>query len=147
MKANFNPIVFLDPDYIDLSEKLRSELELKIERLYEQNRLGLYPGHKAARWGIAAKNDFLYAYLLSMAPQEYVPSGKFLQGIKTWFNMYDDDRLSVIDKFRTYYQNVAPLGNFTDRAAVTIAFCKFLISELLCILAESRWQGLVHHAD
>jgi hypothetical protein len=146
MKANLKPIILFEPGYIDLSEQLRNELELKIEKVYAENRFNHYVSNQVARIEDTAKNDLLCAHLLSAAPQDFVLSGKLLQGIKTWFNMYYDDRLSVIDKFRTYYQTVRPTENLKEKPMATIAFCRFLISELLGILAESRWQNLVHHA-
>ena len=147
MKAELKAISFFEYGYFDLSEKLRHELELKIEELYTQNRFNHYVNNKIAGFENAAKSDFLCAYLLSKAPNDYMLSGELLQGIKTWFNMYYDDRLSVIDKFRTYCQNVMPPENVNQKPLVTIAFCRFLISELLVILAESRWQDLIRHAD
>ena len=147
MKANFKPHIFFETGYIDLSEQLRYELELKIDELYAQNRFIHYVSYHTARVGNTIKTDLLSAYLLSKTPKDYVLSGKLLNGIKTWFNMYYDDRLSVIDKFRTCYQSVLPSGQINDKRAATIAFCKFLISELLGILAENRWQDLVNNAD
>ena len=147
MKADFKHIALFESGYIDLSEKLREQLELKIDKLYVQNRFNHYVSNKVSRIENATKSDFLCAYLLSKAPKDYMLSRKLLQGIKTWLNMYYDDRLSVIDKFRTCCQNVVPPENAKEKQIVTIAFCKFLISELLGILAESRWQDLVHHAD
>jgi hypothetical protein len=147
MKAEIKAINFFEYGYFDLSEKLRDELQLKIDKLYTQNRFSHYVNHQAACFENAAKSDFLCAHLLSKAPKDYVLSGELLQGIKTWFNMYYDDRLSVIDKFRTYYQSAMPSNNINEKPMVTIAFCRFLISDLLGILAESRWQDLVRHAD
>ena len=145
MKAK--AIVLFQPDYMVLSERLREELELKIVKLYTQNRFSRYSNKQVTRFGNATKRDFLCAYLLSEASENYVLSGKLLQGIKIWFNMYYDDRLSVINKFRTCYQNVISPENVNEKPVVTIAFCKFLVCELLDILAESRWQTLIHYAD
>jgi hypothetical protein len=147
MKANFKPHIFFVTGYIDLSEQLRNELELKIDELYAQNRFIHYVSNQTARIENTTKSDFLCAYLLSKAPKDYVLSGKLLNGIKTWFSMYYDDRLSVIDKFRACYQSVIPSAQINDKRAATIAFCKFLISELLGLLAESRWHDLVNYAD
>ncbi|WP_428327676.1 hypothetical protein [Mucilaginibacter sp.] len=146
MKANFKAPVLFESGYIDLSEKLRDELELKIDTLYKQNCFTLYVNNTDARENII-KNDFLSAYLLSKVPKDYVLSGKLLQGIKTWFNMYYDDRLSVIDKFKICYQNTVSPKNINEKQVVTIAFCKFLINELLGTLVDSRWQHLVYPAD
>jgi len=147
MKADLNAIFLSDSGYIDLSEQLRDELALKIDKVYQLNRFKHYVNNQVVREKDTAKTDLLCAYLLSNAPRDYVLSGKILQGIKTWFNMYYNDRLSVINKFRTCYLNAIPPENIDEKLAATIAFCKFLIGELLGILAESRWQPLVHHAD
>jgi hypothetical protein len=147
MKTNLKTIFLFDSGYIDLSEQLRDKLELKIDSVYAQNRFNHYVDLRVIRFGTTAKSDRICAYLLSKAPKEYVLSGKLLQGVKTWFNMYYDDRLSVIDKFRTYYQNALSREQIRSNQLATIAFCKFLVGELLCILAESRWQDLVHLAD
>jgi len=145
MRADFKNIIQFEPGYVDLSEKLRDELELKIDKVYAQNRFNHYINNQSARFVDSAKADFLCSYLLGKAPKDFVLSGELLQGIKTWFNMYDADRLSVIDKFRKYYKNIIPAENINENRVVTIVFCKFLISELLGILAESRWQNLVYH--
>ncbi len=146
MKTDFKPIILFDPSYFDLSEKLRDELELTIDKVYSRNSFDHYGNNQAPHVENETKRNFIYAYLLDNAPKDYAFSGKLLQGIKTWRNMYDDDRLSVIDKFRTCYQNVTPSENIKE-PPLTIAFCKFLISELVYILAESRWQDLTQHAD
>jgi hypothetical protein len=145
MRADFKNIIQFEAGYVDLSEKLRDELELKIDKVYAQNRFNHYINNQSARFVDSAKADFLCSYLLGKAPKDFVLSGELLQGIKTWFNMYDADRLSVIDKFRACYQNIIPMENANENRVVPIVFCKFLISELLSILAESRWQNLLQH--
>jgi len=143
MKADFKAILF-ERSYTNLSEKLRAELELKIVKVFLKSRFRHYVGQQAARFIDPDRNDFLCAYLLSNAPKDYVLSGQLLQGIRTWFNMYDHDRFSVIEKFRICYQNVLPLENINEKSEVPTVFCKFLISELLVILAESRWKNMVN---
>jgi hypothetical protein len=142
MKAYPKLIIQFEAGYIDLSEQLRGELELKIDKLYEQNRFNPYVNKRVYRVDNPAQGDLLCKYLLSKAPKDYVVSGKLLQGIKTWFNMYYHDRLSVINKFKTYCQNFMPV-NSNEKPVVNIVFCRFLISDLLVILAESRWTDLV----
>ncbi|RKR80379.1 hypothetical protein BDD43_0480 [Mucilaginibacter gracilis] len=146
MKADFKAIILCQPGYIDLSERLRGELETKIDELYAQNRFNDYVNKPTVLVENATKSDLLYAYLLRQAPRDFVLSGKLLEGIKTWFNMYYDDRHSVIDKFRTCYQNVMPPGEMIAKKVVSIVFCKFLINELLSTLAENRYRNLVHQA-
>jgi hypothetical protein len=144
MKADLKANILFEPGYIDLSEQLREELELKIEKVYAQNRFNPYVNKRVYRVDNPTQGDLLCKYLLSKAPKDYVVSGKLLQGIKTWFNMYYDDRLSVINKFRTYYQNIMPV-NSNEKPVTNFVFCRFLISDLLVILAESRWTDLVHY--
>lgn len=148
MKADLKAITVPEIDYINLSEQLREELELKIENLYKQNRFVKYANsHGIPNYQNAAKADFLCAYLMGRPPGNYVLSGKLLQGIKIWFNMYYDDRLSVIDKFRICYQRVKPHHESSHKRGASVVFCKFLINELLSILADSRWQILIEHAN
>ena len=147
MKAGLKDITSFECGYLEHSEQLRVELESKIDHLYTQNLLNHYFDTAVTGVERVAKGDFLCAYLLSQAPKDYMLSGKLLQGIKTWFNMYYNDRLSVINKFRTCYLNAIPPENINEKPAANIAFCKFLIGELLGMLAESRWQPLLHHAD
>ncbi|EHQ30389.1 hypothetical protein [Mucilaginibacter paludis] len=146
MKTDVKAIISFQPGYIDLSEKLRDELEVKIDQLYAQNRLDDYVDNHTSVEN-ATKGDWLCAYLLRNSPNSFMFSGELSKGIKTWFNMYYDDRLSVIDKFRTYYQNIVSLKKLDERQIISIVFCKFLINELLSLLAESRWQNLAHQAS
>jgi hypothetical protein len=146
MKADFKAIIQFEPGYINLSEKLRTELELKIDKLYNQNRFNEYVNIRQARVEEATGGDAFCAYLLNKAPREYILSGKLSQAIKTWFNMYDHDRLSVTDKFMTYYEKVTASEKLNHKQVASVLFCKFLLSELLGILVESRWENLVFQA-
>ena len=147
MKADLKAITIPEIAYINLSEQLREELELKIETLFKKNRFTNYANSHVLNYENAANADFLCAYLIGTAPGKYVLSGKLLQGIKIWFNIYYDDRLSVIDKFKSCYQKIKPNNVSTDNPGVSIVFCKFLINELLGILAEGRWNLIADHAD
>lgn len=146
MKGDFKAIIQFEPVYIDLSEILRDELELKIDQVYNQNRFKQYVNIQQERVEEAIGGDSLCAYLLNKAPREYILSGKLSQAIKTWFNMYDHDRLSVTDKFMTYFQKDTPSEKMNHKQVVSVLFCKFLLSELLGILVESRWENLVFQA-
>jgi hypothetical protein len=142
MKKNSRIMILQDTDYITLSEQLREELELKMDSLYAQNRFRHYSIINLARFNDETENDLLCAYILGKWRDNYIPTGKLLQGIKTWFNMYYDDRLSVISKFRTCYYGAITGDNIMTAGSVNIIFCKFLISELLETLTETRWQPI-----
>ena len=147
MKVHSKVIPLLESEYINLSEQLREELELKIENLYVQNHFKKYVYNQVLNFRNATKTDFSCACLIENVPRNYVLSGKLLQGIKTWLNMYHGDRLSVINKFRTCYHNVKPRDKSMEKYVLSIVFCRFLINELLGVLAKNRWQTLVNHAD
>jgi hypothetical protein len=147
MKAPFKTTTILEIEYISLSEQLREELELKIEDLYKRTHFAEYKAIHLLKYQKSTKPDFLSAYLISRSCGDYVLSGKLVQGIKIWFNMYYDDRLSVIDKFRGYYQKVNMPDAPDGIPGMNIVFCKFLINDLLSTLADTRWQTLVNHAD
>jgi hypothetical protein len=142
MKKNSRVMVLQNTSYIVLSEQLREELELKIDSLYAQNRFPHYSIINLTRFNDETENDLLCAYILGKWRDNYIPTGKLLQGIKIWFNMYYDDRLSVISKFRTCYCSVIPYNKIITACSVNIIFCKFLISELLEILTETKWQPI-----
>jgi hypothetical protein len=147
MKANLKAITVTKIAYINLSERLREELELKIETLYMQNRIAKYSSICTQNFQNTVNADMLCAYLISKSPRTYEFAGKLLQGINTWFNMYYDDRLSVIDKFRICYQKTKSYQALNDHTGSGIIFCKFLIDELLITLADSRWEALINHPD
>jgi hypothetical protein len=147
MKANLKAITVTQIAFISLSEQLREELELKIETLYMQNRIARYSSIRTQNFQNPVNSDMLCAYLISESSSNYVFPGKLLQGINTWFNMYYDDRLSVIDKFRICYQKTKPYHALNDQIGCCIIFCKFLIDELLITLADSRWEALINHPD
>jgi hypothetical protein len=135
-------MILQNTDYITLSEQLREELELEIDSLYAQNRILHYSIINLTRFNDETENDLLCAYILGKWRDNYIPTGKLLLGIKTWFNMYYDDRLSVISKFKTYYYSVIPYDKIITACNANIIFCKFLISELLEILTETKWQPI-----
>jgi hypothetical protein len=147
MKANLKVITLTQIAYINLSERLREELELKIETLYMQNRMSNYRSICTQNFQNPVNADILCAYLISESPRTYEFPGKLTQGINTWFNMYYDDRLSVIDKFRICYQKTKPYQALNDKTGSDVVFCKFLIDELLTTLADSRWETLINHPD
>ncbi len=147
MKTDSTAITKPETDYINLSESLREELELKIETLHKQSRFIKYTSTRMLNYENDADGDLLCAYLIGELPRNYALSGKLLQGIKTWFSMYYDDRLSVMDKFRTGYRKAKPENEHDDWPGVSIVFCKFLMRELLTILADSRWEILISYAD
>lgn len=133
--------------YINLSEQLRSELELKIDTLYLQNRFMYYADTDISLFKSEIKSDHLRAYIIGKPQDNYATSGKLLQGVKTWSNMYYDDRHSVISKFKIYYNRVISQKNLFTKNNISVVFCKFLINELLEILAESKWQPLINRID
>jgi hypothetical protein len=147
MKADLKAITLSQIAYINLSEQLREELELKIEALHTQDRIARYRSSRTRNFQNPVNSDMLCAYLISESSSNYVFPGKLLQGINTWFNMYYDDRLSVIDKFRICYQKAKPYHALNNQTGSGIAFCKFLIDELLTTLADSRWETLINHPD
>lgn len=135
-------MVLQNPLYIALSEHLREELESKIDSVYAQNRFSYYAGTNLTRLNNDTEIDLLCTYILGEWRNNYTLTDKLLQGIKIWFNMYYDDRLSVINKFRTCYYSVIPDYKVTTAYCVNVVFCKFLIRELLEILAETKWQPI-----
>jgi len=141
MGKNSRVTVLQNIRYITLSEQLREELELAIDSLYAQNRFRHYSIINLTRFN-ETENDLLCAYILGKWRDNYIPADKLQQGINTWFNMYYDDRLSVINKFRTCYYSVVPCDQIITANNLNIIFCKFLISELLEILTETKWQPI-----
>ncbi|MCZ4223453.1 hypothetical protein [Pedobacter rhodius] len=147
MSANLKTTDVFEAEYINLSEQLREELELKIENLYAKNHFVKYTGTRNFNYKNTTKADFLCVYLIGKPIPGYVLSGKLLHGIKTWLNMYYNDRISVIHKFRIYYQIATPYLKPVEKPVLSIVFCKFLINELLIILSESRWKTLTNHSS
>jgi hypothetical protein len=144
MKTDSTAINKLQIVYINLSEQLREELELKIENLYSQNRFAKYRVIDILNYQNAENADFLCSFLNNKKTSKYVLSVKLLKGIKTWYNMYYDDRLSVIEKFSICYQKSKPSDEPDDFPGMSIVFCKFLVNELLRTLADSRWETLIN---
>ncbi|GGI23699.1 hypothetical protein [Pedobacter mendelii] len=147
MSANLKTIDVFETEYINLSEQLREELESKIENLYAKTRFVKYTHVRNFSYKSTTKVDFLCGYLIGRPIPGYVLSSKIVKGIKTWLNMYYDDRISVIHKFRTYYQVATPYLKQGEKPVLGIVFCKFLINELLTILSESRWKSLTNNTN
>lgn len=147
MRTNLKRIDVFEKEYVNLSEQLREELELKIENIYAKNHFIKYTHIRNLNYKSMAKADFLCVYLIGKPTPGFVISGKIVQGIKTWLNMYYDDRISVIRKFKTYYQIASPYLIKVEKPICSMIFCKFLINELLTILSQRRWQTLTNHTN
>lgn len=146
MKKHVKTHLLLDSSYIECSECLRAELESKIDTLYSENSFAEYAARCAGFMETGQQTELLCAYLIGEESCFYLKSAKALsQGIMTWFNMYYDDRLSILEKFRDCCNKSIVHGKLLTTDIIPIVFCKFLIKELLSILSAPQWQLLNKH--
>lgn len=136
-------MILLHRQYSEISDQLREELEREIAKLYVKKSFDKYV---CVQYYDVSRTKLLCEYILGNTPRNIIISGQLLTGIKAWFNMDSEHRLSVIYKFRMYYVQSLIQSELKTGSSLNIVFCKFLINELLQILAESRWQPLAEYS-
>ena len=137
------PNILRNHTSVALSEKLREELEQRIDSLFARPEIidqFLINCHKKDN---ANENDFLKYCIIGEVNDNGPAANRITTAVKTWFNMYHDDRLSVLYKFTALYKITVNKLRNAQPDAMHIVFCRFFITELTTILTDTQWKPLI----
>jgi hypothetical protein len=129
-------------NFIDLSEKLRSCLESKLDELFQNHRFRLY-FNKSHSFFAAPENDQqLIQSIIGIKNDNKLFAYSTCMAVKTWYSMYYDDRISVLEKFYSYSKRLSYQSDLLSTVDISFVFSKVLFMELAGILNEIRWRPI-----
>lgn len=86
-------------NFIDLSEKLRSCLESKLDELSQKHRFRSYFNKSQGLLATHNNDEQLIQNIIGAKNDNKVFARSAIIAIKTWYGMYYNDRISVLEKF------------------------------------------------
>jgi len=128
-------------NFIDLSEQLRGCLESKLDELFQKSKFGLY--FKRDVFSIVPDNDEeLVVKITGIENDNKVFAHSAITAVKTWYSMYDDDRISVLEKFYSYSKELPYKINLPSMVELSIIFSKVFFMELAVLLNDIKWRPI-----
>lgn len=142
MKAKNFLITEEGQNFINLSEKLRGSLETKLDELSENHEFRLYFTNGDDLLATCDDDEQLIQNIIGVKNDNKVFARWAYIAVKTWYGMYYDDRISVLEKFYNYGKLLSYKNDLLSTVDISLIFSKVLFAELAGILNEIRWRPI-----
>jgi hypothetical protein len=134
-----------EQSFIALSEKLRCSLESKLDDLFQKHRFSSYFNKSYSFPTVANDEEQLTKSIIGAINDNKVFACSVRKAATTWYGMYYDDRMSVIEKFYFRFKRLSNQKDFLPTINISFVFSKVLITELATILNDTTWRPIRLH--
>lgn len=131
--------------FIDLSEKLRGCLEAKIDELSQKISFQIYFNKRCSFFSAPDNDEQLVLSIIGAKNDNKVFAHSASISVKTWYSMYYDDRISVLEKFHSYCRKLSRNNDLLSTVDISFIFSKVLLIELAAILNDMKWKPIRMH--
>ncbi|MBD1365403.1 hypothetical protein IDJ77_16435 [Mucilaginibacter sp. ZT4R22] len=134
---------------INLSKKLRCCLEFKLDELFQKNGFNSYLNNSYCSFDTPNSEKEFIKSIIGAKNDNKVFASSACTAVKTWYGMYNDDRIAVLRKFYSGWKRPTGERDLTLTIDIPFLFSQAFFMELATILNDARWRPICqyYHQD